>query len=192
MKFRALTAICLVIISILGAAFAAVPQRVSRAASDFWGSRYQLSSAAAAPNKVPVPPGKDQDAATRIRHWNQVAINASGLDHTPVALGENRVFGEQVGPVRAARAIAVVHIAIFEAVNAIEGNYKSYVGVTAAQPATSMNCAIAQAAHDTLCALFPSQTPGFDQFLANELNLAPNGRPKVNGIMLGQHCASKI
>ena len=62
MKFRALTAICLVIISILGAAFAGVPQRVSRAASDFWGSRYQLSSAAAAPNKVPVPPGKDQDA----------------------------------------------------------------------------------------------------------------------------------
>jgi hypothetical protein len=192
MKFRTLTAVCLTIISILGAAFAAVPQRAYRAASDFWGSRYQLSQSAPAPKKVPLPPGKDQDGATRVRHWNEMAINASGLDHTPVAPGENRVFGEQVGPVRAARAMGIVHIAIFEAVNAIEHTYKSYVAITPAQPNTSMNCAIAQAAHDTLCALFPSQTPSFDQLLADELNLAPNGRPKINGIMLGQHCASKI
>ena len=47
--------------------------------------------------------------------------NASGLDHTPVAPGENRVFGEQIGPGRASRAMAIVHIAIFDAVNAITG-----------------------------------------------------------------------
>src|SRR5262245_57614921 len=34
------------------------------------------------------------DLLGRIRHWNEIAINASGLDHTPVAPGENRVFGE--------------------------------------------------------------------------------------------------
>ena len=158
MKFRALTAICLSIACILSAAFAAVPQRVYRAASDFWGSRYQ-AQAAVAPNKHPVPPGKDKDAATQLRHWNEVAINASGLDHTPVASGENRVFGEQVGPVRAARAIAIVHIAMFEAVNAIDGKCKSYVGIASAPDDASMNCAIAQAAHDTLCAMWPSQTP---------------------------------
>ncbi len=33
-----------------------------------------------------------------LHRWNQIAINASGLDHTPVAPGENRVFGEQLGP----------------------------------------------------------------------------------------------
>src|SRR5262245_44851008 len=43
--------------------------------------------------------GSSESAALdSLRHWNQVAIDASGLDHTPVQPGENRVFGEQVGP----------------------------------------------------------------------------------------------
>ncbi|HEV2042048.1 MAG TPA: hypothetical protein VGT81_18735 [Casimicrobiaceae bacterium] len=60
-----------------------------------------------------------------VRHWNEVAIDASGLDHTPVADGEPRVFGEQLGPARASRAMAIVHIAVFDAVNAISGQYRS-------------------------------------------------------------------
>ena len=47
------------------------------------------------------------------------AINASGLDHTPVAPGENRIFGEQLGPCRSSRAMAIVHIAMFDALNAV-------------------------------------------------------------------------
>ena len=192
MTLRSVPAICLIIATVLGAAFAAAPQSVYRAASDFWGSRYHVAPGLQAPHKVPLPPGQDSDPALRLRHWNEVAINASGLDHTPVAPGENRVFGEQVGPVRAARAMAIVHIAMFEAVNAIDGKCKSYTGVGSADPATSMNCAIAQAAHDTLCALFPSQKSSFDDVLAQELALPPNGRTKTNGIMLGQRCATKI
>ncbi len=44
------------------------------------------------------------DSKSWVRYWNQVAINASGLDHTPVAPDEHRVFGEQFGPCRASRA----------------------------------------------------------------------------------------
>jgi len=62
-----------------------------------------------------------------IRRWNQIALIATGLDHTPVFPGEHRVFGEQLGPCRAARAMAIVHIAIFDAVNAIYGGYQSWV-----------------------------------------------------------------
>src|SRR5437868_2859666 len=152
----------------LGAAFAAAPQTVYRAASDFWGSRYTLSQPAPAPSKTSRV--RDSSAATRIRHWNETAVNASGLDHTPVAPGENRVFGEQVGPVRAARAMAIVHIAVFEAVNAFDGRYKSYLGISPVSADTSMNCAVAQAAHDTLCALFPSQKPQFDNLMTDELS----------------------
>ena len=39
------------------------------------------------------------------------------------------MFGEQLGPTRASRAMAIVHIAIFEAVNAIAGGYRSYPGI---------------------------------------------------------------
>ena len=47
-------------------------------------------------------------STTWVHHWNEIAIDASGLDHTPVAPGETRVFGEQLGPGRASRAMAVV------------------------------------------------------------------------------------
>src|SRR5688572_22735183 len=69
------------------------------------------------------------DAADTLRYWNQVAIDASGLDHTPLQPGEQRVFGHQLGPGRASKAIAIVHIAIFDAVNSIVGGYRSYTGI---------------------------------------------------------------
>src|SRR5881394_5805 len=137
----------------------------------------------------PVAPTQGLDALHR---WNLIAINGSGLDHTPVAPGENRIFGEQFGPGRASRAMAIVHIAIFDAVNAIAGGCKSYTRVGPANPGTSMNCSVAQAAHDTLSALFPSQKPTFDGQLANELSQVPNGRPKSDGVALGRQTASAI
>ncbi|HQG30540.1 MAG TPA: hypothetical protein PLA83_01315 [Deltaproteobacteria bacterium] len=51
---------------------------------------------------------------------------ANAIDHTPVLPGENRVFGEQLGPNRTARAFAIVQIAVYDAVNAIDRSYESY------------------------------------------------------------------
>src|SRR5436190_2102602 len=93
----------------------------------------------------------------RVHRWNQIAINATGLDHTPVAPGENRVFGEQLGPGRASRAMAIVHIAIFDVVNALSGQYRSFTGIDSAPRPFSIRAAVAQAAHDTLAALYRSQ-----------------------------------
>ena len=85
-------------------------------------------------------PGADE-----VRRWNEIAINASGLDHTPVPPGETRVFGEQFGPGRASRAMAIVHVAIFDAVNAILGGYESYTGLLVALAGASFEAAVAQA-----------------------------------------------
>ncbi len=128
-------------------------------------------------------------ASTMLRHWSEVAVDASGLDHTPVAPGEIRVFGEQLGPVRAARAMAIVHIAIFDAVNAIAPRYRSYNGIYGAVPGTSMDAAIAQAAHDTLVAMFPSQKQKFDQQLGHDLHGISGFWPKLLGIELGHRSA---
>src|SRR4051812_25376256 len=190
MKLRYPSIIAIAFVALLGVAFAAAPQRVYRAASDFWGSHYTSAQDIAAPSTL--PKSKNSGPAERIRHWNEMAVNASGLDHTPVAPGENRVFGEQVGPVRAARAIAIVHIAVFEAMNCVDPKFNSYLGLKAAPDGTSANCAIAQAAHDTLCAMFPSQIATFDGFLNDELKQTPNGRPKRDGIVTGQKCAAAI
>ena len=134
------------------------------------------------------------DSTDRLRYWNEIAINASGLDHTPVAPGENRVFGEQIGPGRSSRAMAIVHIAVFDAVNAVAGRYRSYTGLPAARAATSLDAAIAQAAHDTLVVLFPSQSAAFDALLADDLGQirVRNKRVMANGIKLGRQAAARI
>jgi hypothetical protein len=127
-----------------------------------------------------------------LHHWNKVAVDASGLDHTPVAPGDTRVFGEQFGPGRAARAMAIVHIAMFEAVNAITPRYQSYLGIHPVSAPTSMDAAISQSAHDTIVALFPSQAASMDLLLDQELGTITDGLAKTNGIALGQKIAAKI
>jgi len=152
--------------------------------SDAWGPRYNTD------REVPRHPLRH--GVDSVRRWNEIALNASGLDHTPVMPGENRVFGEQYGPTRASRAMAIVHIAIFDAVNAIAGGYQSYTGLSPAPNDISMNAAIAQAAHDTLVALFPSQTASFEDLLAEDLSQIRDSHAKINGIDLGRRAAAAI
>src|SRR6266436_4277232 len=133
-----------------------------------------------------------QKGLDSVHRWNQIAINATGLDHTPVAPGENRVFGEQLGPGRASRAMAIVHVAMFDALDAVVGDYTSYTGTQAGPGPTSLDAAISQAARDTLTAMFPSQTATFDAYLAQDLALVRNAQQRANGIDLGQRAAAAI
>jgi hypothetical protein len=134
----------------------------------------------------------NQASTSWVHHWNHVAIDASGLDHTPVTSGDTRVFGEELGPGRASRAMAIIHIAVFEAVNAIAGGYQSYTNLPRARAGTSMQAAISQAAHDTLVAMYPSQTAAFDDELASDLAKLADGPAKSDGIDLGQRAAASI
>jgi hypothetical protein len=135
---------------------------------------------------------RPQHARSWVHHWNHVAIDATGLDHTPVAPGEARTFGEQLGPGRSSRAMAIVHIAMFDAINAIIGGYESYTGLPRARRDTSIRAAIAQAAHDTLVALFPSQAAHFDAELASDLARIGRGHPTKAGVDLGSRAAAAI
>src|SRR5207244_7839324 len=96
------------------------------------------------------PPVGPRHGLDSLHRWNVIAINATGLDHTPVAPGENRVFGEQLGPGDASRAMAIVHIAMFDALDAVAGGYKSYTGAQAGHGALSADAVISQAARGTL------------------------------------------
>jgi hypothetical protein len=55
-----------------------------------------------------------------------------------------------------------------------------------------MTAAIAQAAHDTLAALFTLQRATFDQHLAGELATIAGGKAKTDGIAVGQQAAAAI
>jgi hypothetical protein len=185
-----------------------VAQSIGEGFAGYWGSNYSALSAGAdatsairtieAPSSATATAADDRrqrpqpfDARTRLIHWNRIAIDASGIDHTPVAPGENRVFGEQLGPGRASRAIAIVHIAIFDAVNAIVNEWDSFTRLAPEPQGGSVDAAIAQAAHDTLVSVFPSQAASFNKALADDLaRIAARG--KEQGRRAGRRAAAAI
>jgi hypothetical protein len=189
---RRRTVLVLLVVASLGAL--AVAQSVGDGFAGFWGSNYRAApalTATALARQARVNRPAPFNRLSRLVHWNRIAIDASGVDHTPVAPGENRVFGEQVGPGRASRAIAIVHIAIFDAVNAILGDWHSYTGIEPAPSGASVDAAIAQAAHDTLVALFPSQAATFDAALREDLDrIGSAGKPA--GRSAGRRAAAAI
>jgi hypothetical protein len=62
---------------------------------------------------------------------------------------------------------------MFDAVNAIVGGHRGYTGLAPARDGTSMRAAIAQAVHDILSDLFPSQRASFDEQLEKDLARIP-------------------
>jgi hypothetical protein len=100
------------------------------------------------------------------------------------------VSGVSMGPPLAARAMAMTHVAMFEAVNSIDRNYAPYRGYYATPAGTSKEAAAAQSAHDVLVGLFPSRAATLDAALANSLSSIPSGAGKSAGIALGRLAAS--
>src|SRR5262245_59910310 len=86
------------------------------------GDQFDAASAAVTP-PVLGSSRPTNTPARRLLFWDEIANNVSGIDHTPVVPGVTRKFGEQFGPTRASRAMAIVHIAMFDAVNAIVGGF---------------------------------------------------------------------
>jgi hypothetical protein len=136
-------------------------------------------------------PGGAYDA-TRVRFWNTVALTASAVDHTNVMAGGVPVFGTQLGPTRTSRALAIVQIAVFDAVNAIDGGYQSYTGIAKAPAGASLDAAVGTAAHDTLVALYPAQGPALHMLLALDLAMQPGGHARADGVATGRRAAAAI
>jgi PAP2 superfamily len=184
-SWRPLLAVCASFVPFVS--FAQAPTTFS----DTFGVTREAVTNAPAPIFRNPPPGSD--LRSWVIHWNEVAINASGVDHTPVAPGEARVFGEQVGPGRSARAIAIVHIAMFDALVAANGSYSSYTGLSRVTGQVSTKAAVAYAAHDTLVAMFPSQKASFDGELRDSVRrLRDSAAAIFNGVRLGKRAADAI
>jgi hypothetical protein len=100
--------------------------------------------------------------------------------------------GGQVPP-RALIRLAMVHLAIYDAVNAIEGGpFESYASVPNVDRPASAEAAAAAAAHDVLVALFPTQMEELDAEYAASLAGLPDDIARANGIAVGQQAASAI
>jgi hypothetical protein len=113
-----------------------------------------------------------------VTDWNQTAIRATEIAGAPV-------------PVQT-RVMAMVHAAIFDAVNAIDGKYTAYAIDARAVPGASAEAAAAAAAHGILDRMYPPQKPITDAALAASVARIPDGQAKTEGLRLGQEVAAKL
>src|SRR5499427_3068250 len=91
------------------------------------------------------------------------------------------------------REVAMVHIAMFDAVNSIEQRYRSYLVQLTAPKTTSQEAAAAMAAGTVLAGL-PTRRASAEikEALASYLATIPDGDAKVDGIKLGEAVAAKV
>jgi hypothetical protein len=89
------------------------------------------------------------------------------------------------------RFYAMTHIAMFDAVNAIEREFEPYRVRLRSGARGSTTAAAAQAAHDVLVALNPTSAPAYDEALAADLGDNPSGFVR-RGAAIGARVASEV
>jgi hypothetical protein len=88
--------------------------------------------------------------------------------------------------------LAMVHGAVYDAVNAIAGTHQPYLEGLEADPDASKVAAAAAAAHGVLAGSFPDQAADLDALLATSLSAVPDGPTKDAGISVGEAAAAAM
>jgi hypothetical protein len=119
-------------------------------------------------------PGSRGNAVT---HWNTVATNAFAPSQ-----GTN--------PMAQSRALAILHAAMHDAVNAINRRFEPYTPGVLPAPRASLDAAVAAAARDVLVTFVPDQAAMIDAAYAQALAPIPDTVSKSAGIFTGQMAAA--
>ncbi|HEU4935734.1 MAG TPA: vanadium-dependent haloperoxidase [Vicinamibacterales bacterium] len=98
-------------------------------------------------------------------------------------------------PFNQARIMAITQLAVFEAVNAVTGDYEPYLATpTAASPGASADAAVIVAAHKVLTNYFSAAATValLDAARDADLGAIPNGAAKTDGIAVGLAAANAL
>ena len=89
--------------------------------------------------------------------------------------------------------MAMVHGAVYDAVNAIDGGHEGYLlNSRLASPFDSKEAAVAAAAHRMLLNIVPAQQPVLDPQYTAFLTTIPDGSQKTRGIAVGEAAAAAM
>jgi len=134
--------------------------------------------------------------ADAVLQWNDIALRAAfaaGLDNSAGC----------VDPLHESRMMAMMHVAVHDALNAIERRSKPYAFDAHAPAGTSPDAAVAAAARGVLVATFPQLPPEIgltpdaavamvEAEYASALAAIPAGPAKAEGILIGQSAAATV
>ena len=108
--------------------------------------------------------------------WNGIALDT---------VGTQNAFAQ-------ARFAAITQLAVFEAVDAITGDYNPYLGTITAPVGASAEAAAAAAAHGVLKSYFPGNASILDAARVSSLAAIPDGPAKDDGIAVGEAAAAAM
>jgi hypothetical protein len=130
--------------------------------------------------------------------WAQKIDERESTPGENVVLQWNRVLqetirtpGQQPATIFPVRSFAMMHAAMFDAVNSIDGEYTPYLTSVPGTRKASQEAAAAQAAHDVLVALYPTRASVFDTELNNSLSGISLFRAH-QGARIGQIVAAQL
>ena len=128
--------------------------------------------------------------------WNANAVNVISQTATPPVTDPPTPPGLGQGPPLSALHVAMVHGAIYDAVNAIDGGHEPYLAGLAAESDASMAAAVAQAGHDVLYGITPAANTAvrgrIDAMLTASLALISDGDAEDHGRDVGADAAAAI
>jgi PAP2 superfamily len=116
-----------------------------------------------------------QAIADVVLDWNSVLLDAIRVDRT--------------APPRASRAMALVHLAGYDSVIAVQGGHETYLIADSAPVGASEEAAFVGAAHWVLSRLFPAQAATFDAAKTTSLARIADGTAKASGVAWGDYVA---
>ena len=112
-----------------------------------------------------------------VTDWNDVAVA--------------RLVAMRQLPPDGARAVAMMHVAMFDAINAVQPRYTPYAFKGKAPPGASAEAAGVAAARTVLLKLYPDQSEAIEKAYAASLASIPDGAGKTAGIALGEQVGSE-
>jgi succinate dehydrogenase hydrophobic anchor subunit len=113
-----------------------------------------------------------------VTEWNGAALQAIRTSRT--------------SPPVASRALAVLHIAIYDAVNGIRRTHEPYLAESSVPSSASMEAAASSAARKVLTELFPALSDDFDELHSSILAAIPEHPQKRFGVEWGESVADQI
>jgi hypothetical protein len=116
----------------------------------------------------------------QVIQWNRILL---GILRTP---------GAQPPTIHPTRSMAILHAAVYDAVNAIAKTNAPYLVDLGAPRHASEPAAAAAAAHAVLVRLYPNEAATFDADLVLSLSQVPDGRAKDQGVRVGEEAAAAI
>ena len=128
-----------------------------------------------------IPRGPATQSANPVLQWNRALLV---IVRTP---------GAQPATIHPTRSFAIMHTAIYDAVNTIDRTNRPYlVQLTGVSGHASLDAAAAAAAHEVLVKLYPKFQATFDVQFQQSLAQITDGDGKAAGINIGQTVADRI